>query len=107
MNDLYFNRYINFLINGEQTVVPFVKLPNKSSDKKYFYKLGVSRLDKISQEYYSTPLFGWLILVANPEFGGLEWNIPDGALLNIPYPLISSVQDYEAALNNYFFYYGR
>jgi hypothetical protein len=107
MSSLYFNRYINFLINGEQTVVPFVKLPNKSSDKRYFYKTGVSRLDKISQDFYDSPFFGWLILQANPEFGGLEWNIPDGALLTIPFPLVASVQDYEAALNNYFFYYGR
>ena len=107
MGDLYFNRYYNFLINGEQTVVPFVKLPSKSTDKKYFYKTGISRLDKISQEYYGSPLFGWLILLANPEYGGLEWNIPDGGLLVIPFPLVSSVQDYEAELNNYFFYYGR
>ena len=107
MSNLYFNRYINFLINGEQTVVPFVKLPNKSSDKRYFYKVGVSRLDKISQDFYDSPFFGWLILQANPEFGGLEWNIPDGALLTIPFPLVASVQDYEATLNNYFFYYGR
>jgi hypothetical protein len=107
MSNLYFNRYINFLINGEQTVVPFVKIPGKSSDKKYFYKTGVSRLDKISQDFYDSPFFGWLILQANPEFGGLEWNIPDGALLTIPFPLVASVQDYEAALNNYFFYYGR
>jgi len=107
MSDLYFNRYYNFLINGEQTVVPFVKLPSKASDKRYFYKLGVSRLDKISQEYYGTPFFGWLILTANPEYGGLEWNIPNGALLTIPFPLVASVQDYEAGLKNYFFYYGR
>jgi len=107
MSNLYFNRYINFLINGEQTVVPFVKLPYKASDKKYFYKVGVSRLDKISQDFYGSPLFGWLILLSNPEYGGLEWNIPDGGLLNIPYPLVASVQDYEAQLKNYFFYYGR
>jgi hypothetical protein len=39
MSDLYFNRYINFLINGQQTVVPYVKLPQKATDKKYFYKV--------------------------------------------------------------------
>ena len=107
MGDLYFNRYYNFVINGEQTVVPFVKLPGKPSDRKYFYKKNVSRLDKISQDFYGSPYFGWLILIANPEFGGLEWNIPDGALLVIPYPLTASVQDYESNLKNYFFYYGR
>lgn len=107
MSDLYFNRYYNFLINGKQTVVPFVKIPAKSTDKRYYYKQGVSRLDKISQEFYNTPLFGWLIMAANPSYGGMEWSIPDNTLLTIPFPLIASVQDYEAELNNYFFYYGR
>lgn len=107
MADLYFDRYYNFLINGQQTVVPFVKLPPKSTDKRYFYKMGVSRLDKISQEYYGSPFFGWVIMLANPQYGGLEWNIPDNGILTIPFPLIASVQDYEAALNNHFFYYGR
>jgi hypothetical protein len=107
MSDLYYNRYDNFLINGVQTVVPFVNLPPKSTDKSYIYRANVSRLDKISQEYYGSPFFSWLILLANPQYGGIEWNIPDGGILTIPFPLISSIQDYEAQLNNYFFYYGR
>lgn len=107
MRELYYNRYSLFLINGEQTVVPYVTLPPKNTDKTYFYKAGISRLDKISQEYYNSPFFGWLILQANPEYSGLEWNIPDGALLTIPFPLIPSLQDYKGALDNYFFYYGR
>ena len=107
MSDLYFNRYYNFLINGNQTVVPFVKIEAKSSDKRYFYKTGMSRLDKFSQEYYGSPYFGWVILAANPLYGGLEWNIPDNGLLTIPFPLVASIQDYESALNTHFFYYGR
>jgi hypothetical protein len=66
-----------------------------------------SRLDVISQEYYNSPYFGWLILQANPQFGGLENNIYDGAVLIIPYPLLPSLQDYKSALDNYFYYYGR
>lgn len=105
--DLYYNRYQNFVFNGEQTVVPFVLLPSKTTDKRYIYKEGMSRLDKISQDYYGTPYFGWIIMQANPEFGGLESNIYDGALLTIPFPLITSLQDYKTSLDNYFFYYGR
>jgi hypothetical protein len=103
----YFNRYNQFLINGEQTVVPHVTLPQKSTDIKYVFKAGVSRLDKISQEYYSSPYFGWLILIANPQFGGLEWSIPDNSVINIPYPLVASLQDYNNALKTRFYYYGR
>ncbi len=68
----YWNRYNEFLINGEQTVVPFVNIAQKTTDKTYVYKVGRSRLDVVSQEFYDSPYFGWLILQANPEFGGLE-----------------------------------
>jgi hypothetical protein len=103
----YFNRYSNFLINGQQTIVPYITLPSKSTDKNYIYKVGQSRLDKISQQYYDSPFFGWLILQANPQFTGMETNIPDGSILTIPFPLLTSLQDYKNELDNYFFYYGR
>ena len=103
----YFNRYSDFLINGQQTVVPYIPLQSKSSDKSHIYIVSQSRLDKISQQYYNSPFFGWLIMMANPQYSGLETNIPDGAVLTIPFPLIPSLQDYKSSLNNYFFYYGR
>ena len=103
----YYNRYKDFLINGQQTVVPFLTIPSRVSDQQYLYRSGKSRLDKISFEKYGTPYFGWLILQANPEFGGLENYIYDGAVLIIPYPLLPSLQDYKASLANYFYYYGR
>jgi hypothetical protein len=103
----YWNRYSQFLINGQQTVVPFVQLPNKTTDKTYIYKVGRSRLDKVSQDFYGTPYFGWLILQANSQFGGLENYIYDGAILTIPFPLLPSLQDYKGAIENHFYYYGR
>jgi hypothetical protein len=103
----YYNRYSPFLVNGEQTVVPYINLPAKSSDKRYIYKVGISRLDKVSQQHYNSPFFGWLILQADPQYTGFEFNIPDGAVLTIPYPLLSSLQDYKNELDNYTFYYGK
>lgn len=103
----YYNRYDEFIINGEQTVVPFVNLNQKPTDKTFIYKVGRSRLDVVSQEFYNSPFFGWLILQANPQFGGLENYIYDGAVLIIPYPLLPSLQDYKSAVAEYFFYYGR
>jgi hypothetical protein len=102
-----YNRYSDFIVNGEQTVVPYINLPSKSTDKRHIYKVGMSRFDKISQQYYGSPTFGWLILQANPLYGGQEWNIPDGAILTIPFPLVPSLQDYKNQLDNYLFYYGR
>jgi hypothetical protein len=103
----YYNRYNEFLLNGQQTVVSYVNLPSKSSDKKYIYREGMTRLDKISQQYYGTPFFGWLIQQANPRYTGLEAAIPDGAVLTIPFPLLTSLQDYKGAIDNHFLYYGR
>ena len=103
----YYYRYQDFLINGKQTVVPFVSLPAKPTDRKFIYKVAQSRLDKVSQEFYGTPYFGWLILMANPKYGGLENDISDGSVLIIPFPLVNSLQDYKKALDTHFFYYGR
>jgi hypothetical protein len=103
----YWNRYTDFLLNGQQTVVPYVQLQSKTSDKNFIYKVGQSRLDKISQQFYGTPYFGWLIQAANPQYSGSEFSIPDGAVLTIPYPLVASLQDYKNQLDDYLFYYGR
>jgi hypothetical protein len=103
----YYNRYQNFLINGNQTVVPYLSIAAKPTDKKYVYIQNQSRLDKISQDVYGSPFFGWLILSANPNFGGLETNIPNGSVLIIPYPLYTSLLGYKNALDTHIFYYGR
>jgi len=46
-------------------------------------------------------------MVANPGYTGFESNIPDGAVLTIPFPLVTSLQDYKLQVDNYFLYYGR
>ena len=103
----YYNRYKDFIINGQQTVVPFLSIPGRVTDQQYLYRQGRTRLDKISFERYGTPYFGWLILASNPIYGGDEWSIPDAAILTIPFPLVSSLQEYKSQLDNHFYYYGR
>ena len=90
----YYNRYDEYITNGDYIMVPHIKLSKKSSDRTITYKVGKTRLDKLSQQYYDTPYFGWLILQANPQFGGQEWNIPDGTVLTIPHPLMTSLEEY-------------
>jgi hypothetical protein len=107
MASKYFNRYDNLVVNGTYVNIPYVILPAKSSDKMYIYRVGISRLDKVSQIYYDSPYFGWLILQANPEYGGSEMNIPNNTTLKIPFPLTASLLDYKAALETHFFYYGK
>jgi len=103
----YYNRYDEYITNGDYVMVPYIKLTNKSSDRAVIYKAGKTRLDKLSQQYYDTPYFGWLILQANPQFGGQEWNIPDGTVLTIPYPLMTSLEEYKSKVDQHFLYYGR
>ena len=103
----YYNRYDEYITNGDYVMVPYIKLTNKSSDRSVIYKHGKTRLDKLSQQYYDTPYFGWLILQANPQFGGQEWNIPDGTVITIPYPLMTSLEEYKSKVDQHFLYYGR
>ena len=106
MSRQYLDRYQYFENEGSFEIVPGIELPIKSTDRYVQYKRGKDRMDKFSQEYYGTPLFGWLILQANPLFGSVEFTIPDNAFLRIPFPLVTSLQDYKTAVDTYKLYYG-
>lgn len=102
----YFDRYQYFEKDGNFRIVPGVDIPIKTTDKYEFYKVGKTRFDKISQDYYNTPTFGWLIMLANQTLGGIEFEIPDNSLIRIPFPLITTLQDYKRAVDLYYLYYG-
>jgi len=102
----YFDRYQFFINDGKFRIVPGIEMPIKGTDKYVQYKKGRDRLDKISQEYYGSPTFGWIIMTANPTAGLLEFDVPDNFFLRIPYPLISSLQDYKRGVELYNLYYG-
>lgn len=106
MGSQYLNRYQYFEEEGNFVIVPGVKIPIKSTDKYVQYRRNRDRLDKISQEYYNTPLFGWLILLANPLAGSVEYLMPDNFTLRIPFPLIPSLQDYKKGVDLYKLHYG-
>jgi hypothetical protein len=102
----YFDRYNRFRDDGVMKPVPGISIPESSSDKYAIYKQGISRLDKLSNLYYNNPYSGWLILLANPQFGGLEFNIPDSTSIRIPYPLESGLNRYINEIQNYKELYG-
>lgn len=106
MSTNYFDRYQFFVDDGKFRIVPGIEIPIKGTDKYVQYRKGKDRLDKLSQEYYDTPTFGWLIMMSNPQIGGMEFEIPDNFLLRIPFPLISSLQDYKRGVELYSLYYG-
>lgn len=102
----YFNRYDFFEEDGDFRIVPGIEIPIRSTDKYVQFKKGKDRLDKISQEYYNSPVFGWLILQANPSVGSIEFEIPDNSILRVPFPLISTLQEYKRGVDMYNLYYG-
>ena len=106
MSREYFDRYQFFEKDGSFRIVPGIEIPIKSTDKYFQYKKGKDRLDKASQEYYGTPYFGWLIMLANPMAGSVEFEIPDNFYLRIPFPLVSTLQDYKRGVELYNLYYG-
>lgn len=102
----YYDRYQAFRTNGNVKPLPGITLPNNGTDKNYLFRKGKDRLDKISLSYYNNPYSGWLIMLANPEYGGLEFNIPDNTSLVIPFPFESGIDRYITEINKNIALYG-
>jgi hypothetical protein len=107
MSRNYFDRYQYFIDNGEFKIVPGIEIPIKSTDRYHQFIKNKDRLDKISQEFYNSPTFGWLIMMANPSIGLNEFEIKDNSIIRIPFPLLSSLQDYKRSVDLYNLYYGK
>tara|TARA_Y100000401_G_scaffold109169_1_gene105111 strand:- start:4996 stop:5322 length:327 start_codon:yes stop_codon:yes gene_type:complete len=106
MSKEYYDRYQRFKVDGGYTMIPFIKITPKQSDKTVVYHSQRTRMDKLSQQYYDNPYHGWLIMLANPQYGGVEENIPDNEIIRIPYPFRDSLQQYIEAVNEYERLYG-
>ena len=96
-----YDRYNLFRKDGEIEIVPFIKIPVKSSDINITYKKNETRLDLVSYKYYGNADYAWLIMQANPSYGSMEFEIPDGAILRIPYPLEATIEQYIADVNQH------
>ena len=102
----YYDRYSNFRNSDGFSVVPFGEIPKSGTDKYEIYQKGLTRLDLLSYQYYGSTSYAWHILQANPKYGSLEFAIPDGAELRIPYPLVSALNNYQKNLEKHKKYYG-
>ena len=98
---LYTNRYKNFISENKMFLLPNITIPESSTDKIVVYKKGITRMDKLSQTYYGSPFFGPFILMANPKYEGMEFDIPSDALIRIPYPLNRAVELYNEEVNKH------
>ena len=96
-----FDRYAQFREGNNISVVHFGEVPVSRSDRYEVYRKGQTRLDKVSYDYYGSSDYAWLILQANPQYGSLEFNIPDGSELRIPYPLNAAIDGYQKSIERY------
>lgn len=101
-----YDRYNSVRESGNVEILPYIKLKPKYTDKKETYVVGYTRFDLLSYKYYKDASYSWLILLANPQFSGLEFNIEDGTILTIPYPLEISLDQYNNEMENYKKLYG-
>lgn len=101
-----YDRYNRFRVNGKISVPAQVKIAPKSTDYFETYNRGSSRLDLISYKYYNDPGYDWLILMANPEVGDLEYLIPNGTLLRIPFPLDITLENFNKQIDKQEALYG-
>ena len=102
----YFDRYAEFRTNGGVTPLPGIPIPNDPMDKRVVYKVGETRLDILSQKYYNNPYSGFLIMLANPRYGGLEFDIKDRDVIRIPFPFNSAIERYLGSVKEYKKLYG-
>lgn len=102
----YYDRYQNFRDNNQVKPLPFLKIPDSPTDIYIEYK-GRTRLDIVSQTYYGVPYYGWLILQANPQFGGLEFDIPVGSTIRVPFPLSVALQNYQDSITSFNILYNK
>lgn len=101
-----YDRYKKFRRNGKILHVPFIKIPERNTDYYTYYKAGQTRLDLLSYQYYGDAGYGWLIMQANPQYGSLEFMIPDGSKLRIPFPLDAVIDKYNTDIDLYEELYG-
>ena len=97
----YYDRYESFRSDGNIDIVPFIEIDNTSTDIVITFRKSTMRMDTLSYKYYGDPNYGWLILQANPQYGSLEFSIPDGVPLRIPYPLSTAKTRYENRIQKY------
>ena len=91
----YYDRYQSFRVDGQILKVPFTEIRHESTDLYITFDKSRMRLDTLSYKYYGDANYGWLLMMANPHLGSLEFEIPDKVLFRIPYPITTALTRYE------------
>lgn len=95
----YYDRYKSFRLDGNFMKIPFIDIKKESTDLYIEFDKSKMRLDTLSYKYYGDANYGWLIMMANPHLGSMEFEIPDKVLMRIPYPITTALTRYEKKVN--------
>jgi len=72
--------------NDKLKDMPTVQIKKRTSDKSVTYNKQRNRLDNIAGNVYNDETYWRLILWANENYF-MEFDIPDNAVIRVPYPL--------------------
>lgn len=79
--------------------MPPVSIQKRKTDKFISYDRSKNRLDYIAGQVYSDETLGRIIMWANPEYF-IEFDIPSGTILRIPFPLNDVINEIVQQINN-------
>lgn len=91
----YYDRYKFYRNDGEVSTLSRIEISKRPTDIKIVYKQNSTRYDILSLRYYGTSKYGWIIQMANAQYGPFEFDVPDRATVRIPYPLEEVLEEYE------------
>lgn len=97
----YYDRYESFRSEGNVGIMPFIEIDFYYTDITITFDKSTMRMDTLSYKYYGDANYGWLIMQANPQYGSMEFSIPDGVPLRIPYPLSTAKTRYKEGIQKY------
>jgi len=79
--------------------MPPVKISFRKTDKYITYQKNTMRTDFLAGEIYQDETLWRLIMWGNPEYF-LEFDIPDGAIIRIPFPVNDVIAEVKNFITN-------
>jgi len=101
-----YNRYSQVSMNGVVELLPKFRYIPQNSDREEVWQVDKSRMDLISYKYYEDANYDWLIMLANEDISHLEFEIPDGTIITIPFPLEPALNQFKNQLKVFDNLYG-
>ena len=87
------SRYENLIFDGNIKDMPKITISKRETDRTITYDSNKMRLDRISGSAYGSDTYGWLIMLANPEYS-IEYDIPTGTVIRVPFPFKEAIDEF-------------